>query len=386
MGSIWIGTQVGAVVLLAAALVILLGNIRTLQRLGEGTPPGRPPFVSVLVPARNEEDNIGPCVQSLLAQDYPNYEVLVLDDGSEDGTLAALQPLLARRSRLRLLRGKLLPSGWLGKSWACHQLARAARGDLLLFTDADTRHAPDTVRAAVTSLVTQGADLLTAFPRQEVLSWSERLLVPILTWCFMVFLPLRLAYRTKRPELAIATGQFLLFRRGAYERCGGHAAIRGEPIDDLALCRNIKARGYRWRLADGSKHVTCRMYRDRREVFAGLTKNLFPGFQHNVTLFMLTLVVLFLLLVAPPATLLLALAGVTMRAASVWLAAAAVGMTLLLGALSYPRFAFPAHLIVFYPLTAIATIAVGCCSLARSLLGLNTWKGRRLARSRLRFW
>ena len=172
--------------------------------------PDRPPRVSVLVPARNEEANIGDCVRSLLSQDYPDFEVIVLDDGSRDRTGEILAELAARDPRLRVIAGRELPAGWLGKHWACQQLGEAADGELLLFTDADTRHGPRSLWNGAAASLAQGADLLTAFPRQEVVTWSEKLVVPFFPWSLLSFLPLALAYRVRSPAFCAAIGQYML--------------------------------------------------------------------------------------------------------------------------------------------------------------------------------
>lgn len=386
MGNLWIMLQVVVITFVGVLLANALDNMRLLRRLGEFPLPACWPYVSVLVPARNEEGSIAPCVESLLAQDYPHFQVLVLDDNSEDRTGEILSRLVGRDPRLQVLAGKPLPQGWLGKNWACHQLAQATRGEVLLFTDADTLHHPRALSDAVAALLVQDADLLTAFPQQEVVSWSEQLMVPILTWCFVVFLPLRLAYRSCRPGLCIAIGQFMLFHRQAYDQIGGHAAIRHEVAEDLALGRRVKGHGLRWRLADGSTRIRCRMYHSFREVFQGFSKSLFPGFQYNVPLFVLALLWAGVLALEPLLVLLLRLNGAPISDLSLGLAATAVGFTLLLGGISYPRFDFPSYLAFLYPLTVALTIIIGICSLVLVLLGRCTWKGRQLLIQRVRWW
>lgn len=386
MSSLWIAFQAAIVAAVGALLMIAMSNMRTLQRLGDHPLPAHLPRVSVLVPARNEEANIAPCLRSLLAQEYPDYEVLVLNDNSEDRTGPIVARLAAQAQHLRVLQGLPLPPGWQGKNWACHQLARAAQGELLLFTDADTRHHPRALVEAVAALLSQDADLVTAFPRQEVLSWSEQIMVPILTWCFMIFLPLRLAYRSHRPGLSVSMGQFMLFRRQAYDQIDGHQAVRHEVVEDMALARQVKAQSLRWRLVDGSMRVRCRMYAGFRQVVEGLSKNLFPGFRYNVSAFVLVLAVAGVVALEPVAVLLLHAAGAPIPNLPAGLAALAVGCTLLLTGLSYPRFDFPSYLVFIYPITTLITVGIAAFSLLLALLGRYTWKGRRLSRQRVRWW
>ena len=198
-------------------LLIVLSNAYVLWRTARQDRPRDFPQVSVLVPARDEERNIARCIGSLLLQDYPAFEVIALDDQSTDGTHAILEKMARAETRLRVLHGRPLPPGWLGKNWACAQLAAQSDGTLFYFTDADTFHEPGALRAAVTALGGEHADLLTGFPRQVVRTWGERLIVPVFGWALYCFMPLWLAYRLKASVLSIAVGQMLLFRRSAYD-------------------------------------------------------------------------------------------------------------------------------------------------------------------------
>ena len=190
---------------LTFGLVTVLVNSFTVRRFDQYPMAKKFPRVSVLVPARNEARNIEACVRSLLAQDYPDFEVVVLNDQSTDETPRSLE---RAESRLQVLIGTPRPDGWLGKHWACHQLDQAATGELILFTDADTRHTPYMLRASVSALVAERADLVTAFPREEVLSWGERLLVPVIGFGIFTFIPIRLVQKLRLPALSVTIGQF----------------------------------------------------------------------------------------------------------------------------------------------------------------------------------
>ena len=383
--SLWLLHQVFLVAFLGFLLLIGWSNMRILPRLGAYPPARRLPRVSILVPARDEEANIEACVRSLVAQDYPDYEVLVLDDNSQDRTAEILARLAARHPYLHTLTGEPLPPGWIGKNWACHQLARAARGELLLFTDADTNHHPRCLADAVAALTAQEADLLTAFPKQEVVTWAEQLIVPPLTWSF-AFLPLRLAYRSPSPALSITIGQFMLFRRQAYETIGGHAAVRQEVADDTVLGRNIKKYGLRWRLADGGSRIRCRMYRNFLQVFEGYSKNLFPGFDCNISAYTLLWLWVAVAFLEPPAILLAGLSGAAISGLSLALAGLAVVISVLLWGLSHRRFGFPFYLALCYPLTVLLAMAIAVWSLVLTLAGRSTWKGRRVVKQKVHFW
>jgi len=378
--------QAGLVAVVGGLTLITLSNMHELRRLGGYPMPRRLPTVSILVPARNEEGNIGACLRSLLAQEYPHYEVIALDDNSEDRTGAILAGLAAEHPRLTVLQGRPLPAGWLGKNWACHQLAERARGELLLFTDADTRHHPRALADAVAALEAEQADLLTAFPQQETGSWAERLMVPGMIWTFFLFMPLRLAYRSPRPGLSVTCGQFMLFRRSAYKAIGGHKAVRQDVVEDMMLGRRIKEQGLRWRVLDGCPRVRCRMYHGLREALDGFGKNLFAGFRYNISAYVLGWLFATVLVLEPLLVLALWWAGVPLAGFSPALAATAVGAMLLLVGISYPRFRFPAYLALIYPLTLLICIGIAAYSLGLALTGRSYWKGRQIGRPRIRWW
>lgn len=372
-------------VVLAGLVLITLSNMRELRPLGEQPEPDRLPRASILVPARNEAGNIGPCLRSLLAQEYPSYELLALDDNSHDGTGEALARLAAEDPRLTVLNGASLPAGWLGKNWACHQLAGRAQGEVLLFTDADTRHHPRALADAVATLTAHEADLLTAFPQQEAVSWPERLLVPGMIWAFFLFMPLRLAHRSYRPALSVTSGQFMLFRRSAYDQIGGHQAVRAEVLEDMMLGRRIKAQGLRWRAADGGPRVRCRMYRNLRGTLEGFGKNLFASFQYNLPAYTLTWLFAAIFVLEPLAVLTLRLLGAPVPALAAGLATVTAGGSLLLVGALYPRFGFPAYLALLYPLTLLGIMAIATYSLALALAGRTHWKDRHIERPRIRW-
>lgn len=262
------------------------------------------PLVSVLVPARNEARRILPCLLSLVAQDYPNYEIIVLDDHSEDDTARVVMHFGFTRepgASRRLVEGNRLPDGWTGKSWACHQLATEARGDYLVFTDADTVHEAAALGAFVGHALKTRAALLSAWPWQITGTWSEQAVIPLVYVLLLGALPHYLLRRLqRRPEyargasrasletLGAANGQFMMFRRDAYETIGGHAAVRDHLVEDVALGRLVAARtgeGLRLINCDGSRLVHCRMYTSFLEVWEGFTKNLRAAFADSAVSF-----------------------------------------------------------------------------------------------------
>lgn len=235
------------------------------------------PRVSVIVPARDEERNIVRCVESLLAQDYPNFEIIVVDDGSTDATpalLARLRQTPAGRARLRVTRVEELPAGWAGKPHALHTGALLASGAWLLFTDADTKHAPDALRASVSRAVREGADLFTIGSRQEAPDFWNRVLMPI-AYMGISFMYPPVLVNNPHSRVAIANGQYLLIRRAVYERLGGYDTpeLRGTIVDDLKLAETLKRSGGRLLFVDGRDFVTTHMYHSLAEHWNGWGKN-----------------------------------------------------------------------------------------------------------------
>jgi len=380
MNTFWIAHQASLIVFLAVILLIALSNLVILKRmrLGRYPEPKRLPRVSIMVPARNEEHNIGACVESLLAQDYADFEVLVADDNSTDRTWETLERLKRESPQLKIMKGKPLPEGWLGKHWACHQMAEKALGELLLFTDADTRHHPCTLRDAVAALTKENADLLTALPREEVFSFGERLIVPLMHISILSFLPLFIAYRVRWPALSAAGGQFMLFRRETYQQVGGFESVRTNPVDDIDLGRRMKAQGLRWRLADGQDRVSCRMYQGFSESFKGFGKSLFAAFDRNIPVFLFVWLWMGVLFWEPGVVFALRIAGAGISDLSLALAAAAVGVSLILWGTSLRHFRFPLYLTLLYPISILLGVVIAFYSMIATLSGRALWKGRRV--------
>jgi hypothetical protein len=271
-----------------AALVAAVGaltahtvvNSRALRRPAD-LPSTVDEDIAVLLPVRDEAARVGPCVAGLLAQEgVPGLRIVVLDDGSTDGTADVVRAAAAGDGRLRLVTGPPLPDGWLGKPHACAALAEEAgkSATVLAFVDADVTLRPHAIAAAVTELRAAGAGLLTPYPRILTGSVGERLVQPLLQWSWLTFLPLRAMERSPAPSLAAAGGQFLVVDRAAYDRAGGHAAVRGEVLEDLALARAVKRTGGRIALADGSRLADCRMYTSWRDLADGYGKSLWASF------------------------------------------------------------------------------------------------------------
>lgn len=365
-------------------------------RLSRDTEPKRrgnspAPLVSILVPARNEEMNIRACLESLKAQDDPDFEVLVLEDRSEDATAPIILECgfadaeVNPGGKFRLLRGTELPEGWAGKPWACHQLASAARGEWLLFTDADTLHAPHAVRAAVETAMRENAGLLSAWPRQITVTWSEKLVIPLLYILTHALLPqgfvrlclrwpwlARLSGRKGMAALGAANGQFILFHRRCYETIGGHTAVKNHLVEDVALGRLVMERtgeGERLINCDGGEITRCRMYRSFEEVWAGFSKNLRPVFGTNAIAFVASGIIQAALFIGPFVFALLPLPGQS------W-AIAQVGSLLVIRLILAARFRTSLAAIFLHPFAYFLALAIALNSWRWAASGKIVWKGR----------
>jgi chlorobactene glucosyltransferase len=360
-------------------LCFILWNIYLTIHSRRHSPPSKFPRVSVLVPARNEERNITECIESLLKQDYPDFEILVLDDQSTDNTRTILAAMAEIHSKLTLLDGESTTDQLPGKNWACTQLAQKAQGDLLLFTDADTVHKPQTLTKAVSALIGERADLVTGYPKQSLNSWGERLLVPFFSWAVLSFFPLGLAYKLPSPILASAVGQMMLFKRDAYQTIGGHSSVNSSIVDDLALVRKIHIHNYRWRVIYIADMIKCRMYQNSRDALNGFTKNLFAAFDFRLVPYLFTFTWLAIMFIEPLIILFLMMAGKAPLAHPTSLIVC-LCFSFLLWLVPYLYLGIPAWLALLYPVTIVANKIAAIRSLWISLSGDLVWKGRRMQR------
>lgn len=253
------------------------------------------PLVSICIPARNEEAVIERCVTSALKQSYPNFEILVLDDNSTDRTTEILENLSEIIHNVHTISGKEKPADWLGKPWACHQLSEHAKGEFLVFIDADVWLEEEAITKAVNSLGI--SDTITVWPKQHVVTFWEKMIIPMIYLGLYTLLPAKYVEQNPRwlpkplrkkfaPAFAAACGQFIAFNRNAYDKIGGHTSVRQEIVEDVELARQVKRNGLTITMYDGVDTVNCRMYHNHQELFEGLRKNFFVGFGRNLPLFL----------------------------------------------------------------------------------------------------
>jgi chlorobactene glucosyltransferase len=367
----------------------VLAFLLFVARLPRELPPARAataasgptPRVSVIVPARNEAPNIEACVRSLIASTYPAFEVVVVDDRSEDGTGALARSLGGGTAdRVVVVDGTELPDGWLGKPWACHQGAAHATGELLLFTDADTRHAPELLARAVAGLDEERADLLTVVGRQLMETFWERIVQPQIFMLMLFRFPrFERTARSAPWREAIANGQYMLFRREAYHAIGGHEAVRGEVVEDLVLAQRVKRAGLRLRIRGAQAELATRMYRSLPQLVEGWSKNIVLGGLRSLPPWLrplmpaLSLAAGIALWIAPPLALLAGVLGVGSAALLVW-SAAVCTVSAATWALFSRQMGIPAGYGLLYPVGAAVGSYIFVRSWARG--GHVVWKGR----------
>ncbi|MCI0435627.1 MAG: glycosyltransferase family 2 protein [Gemmatimonadetes bacterium] len=352
--------------------------IRRRPALNEHAPPpdDEAPLASIIVPARDEARNIGPCVASLLATRYPRFEILIVNDRSTDGTGDIVRALAEHHpDRIRVIEGRSLPDGWTGKNWACWQGYRDARGQVLLFTDADTHHHERLLGLAVGALRDSGAAFVTLLPRQLMIGFWERVILPhVFTAILLRYRDLRRMNRTSNPRNVIANGQFILFSRESYQAVGGHEAVRGDIVEDLGLAQRVVASGRRIYGAHAHDLMDTRMYRSLADIVEGWTKNLASASRQSVPaplrLVLPWAIGAFMLLfwVAPP---ILVSARVSAPPAVPLLATIA---SVAFWVIAYHRFGGRRAYALLYPLGALATALLFFRSAARG--ARVTWKGR----------
>jgi chlorobactene glucosyltransferase len=259
-------------------------------------PPANAPLISVCVPARNEERNIRACVEAILTQDYPNFEVIVLEDRSTDATGEILRSLATQNDKLKVINGSDLPKGWAGKPHALFQASKAARGEWLCFVDADTFLSPTTLSSCYAKAIETDADMFTIMTFQIMGSFWEKVVMPIVMTALSVGFSPRKVNDPKSKD-AIANGQFILIKRSVYDAIGGHESVKDQIVEDKAISEQVKWNGYRLIVANGYSIAKTRMYTSLPEMWEGWTKNIYLGLSDRPSLMLLGAFGAFILLV-----------------------------------------------------------------------------------------
>lgn len=324
--------------------------------------------ISVLIPARNEEESILNLLNSLARQNYPNFEVIVLDDASTDNTYSIVQKFAAADERFRMIKGEPLPQGWLGKNFACHQLAQQATGDYLMFLDADEKVYDKLFHSAVHRMKTYRLALLSLFTNQEMHTLGERLVVPLMHVILLNLLPLRLVSLVKSPAVSAASGQFMLFDAVFYRQNQWHQLVKNQVVEDIEIMRLVKQKGLKGEALLANGMVSCRMYRSYWEGVEGFSKNLLAGFNYSV----FGLLIFLVLIVGGP--LIIFLSG---DIGLFVLAVTLIILTRLMISLSAGQ--NPIYNILLHPLQMLTLAVIAQQSIQKYLTKNIRWKGRNVS-------
>ena len=334
------------------------------------------PLMSILIPARNEEENIKRCIISLTKQDYKNIEILVLDDNSTDDTVRIVLELSQKDPRIKLYSGGPLKKGWLGKSYACWQLSKHARGDYLIFTDADTLHFPNSISGAVACLLRYNLDALSVFPKEIMVTFHERMMVPFGHYIILSLMPLYLIRKIKTALFCTAIGQFMLFKKEVYKKIGGHKSIKGKMLEDIKISKRVKSFGYKFMIFDGRSNVYCRMYRNFREIVEGYSKVLFAVFDYKIYMTSIAIILVAAIFLFP---FLMLPVGILFDwpAILINLIILQIIIILITKIILSLRFKCKAVDIILHPISIVYLILIAINSVLNAKIGMGVyWKGR----------
>ncbi len=338
------------------------------------------PFVSIILPVRNQAWTVAECVRSLVGLSYPNKEIVIVDGASTDATR---DQIASFKGQVAIVEEEPLPSGWVGKNWACHLGYKKSRGELLLFTDGDSVHATDSLTRAVTYLQAENADLVTLAPATILRSFWEKLLQPPIFLMIMILVGGKLVNDDKRRN-AIGNGQYMLFRRTAYEKLGGHAAVRDKIVEDYTLARLLKRAGGRLRFVTAQDALGVRMYASLAEIWRGWRKNFYTVSEKHMLRKALTRIILmFTFLVLPFIVLIYGIILAPTNPLNPYLIAGAfMSFLLWLGMIILDRsIDVPSTYALLFPVAIFVYIVIGIDSTIRGSLGYGfSWKGRTYGR------
>jgi len=356
-----------------ALLGVALWNALSWPTIARGA-TSEPTRISILIPARNEETNLAACLDTALAQGEIVGEALVYDDHSTDHTPAIINEYAKRDARVRLIGAADLPAGWCGKTFACAQLANDARGEWLLFLDADARLAEEAAARLLAGAVRRRLTLLSCWPALELRSFWEKALMPLLNFVVFTLYPAPLALKRNDASLGLAHGACLLVHRSTYERIGGHTEVRDQLFEDVRLAQLWRERGGTGLCLDGQGIVSVRMYHSFAEIWGGFQKNFFPAFRREISfwMFMTTHLTLFLLpFILAPFLLMMNSGG---GGALILIALCVLAMRAVLAM----RFKHPWWSVLLHPVGEAILLALGLSSWWRCKSGRGVeWKGRR---------
>ncbi len=364
-----------ALFLAGVPAVLLTVNLPLFRAPDPGAPGGRVPELSVLIPSRNEADHIGAAMQSVLANQDVTLELIVLNDQSTDATADIVQTLAAGDSRITLINSSALPENWCGKQHACWQLAQQAHYELMVFMDADVELAPNALARMAGFMQTREIALGSGFPLQKTQSLFEKLLIPLMYFILLGFLPLHRMRKSNDPAYSAGCGQLFIARKSVYMAVGGHSAIRASRHDGITLPRAFRQAGFATDIFNANNLASCRMYQSAGEVFQGLAKNATEALASRKMIIPATII----LLGGQVMPLILLIIAVLLHAAPVIIvfAAIATGLVYLPRMFLTIRFRQSTLGAILHPLGICLLVVIQWYALLRQLLGKNiAWRGR----------
>ena len=331
-------------------------------------------LVSVLIPARNEEVNIKRCLYSLIDQSYKNLEIIVLDDDSDDQTYNIVKDISKNFSSIKLIKGERKLNGWTGKNWACHQLSKFAKGDFLLFIDADTKLQKNTISETVSEMNNNDVDLISLFPNRITNTAIDKIISVTIGWFIFSCLPI--IFSNKNPMFSSAFGQFLLFRKGAYFSIGGHESIKDKILDDFELGRLITMRGYNLNVFDGTERISTFSYSTEKEALDGLSKSIFPFFNNKLIPFLILLILFLSMGLMPIFIMMGEFFGSKLTKSKEMIAYFTWGLITLSWSISSYRSKQGIRYGILYPFITTFTAIIGIFSIITFLTKSVNWKNR----------
>ncbi|MEO6149047.1 MAG: glycosyltransferase family 2 protein, partial [Mucilaginibacter sp.] len=315
----------------------------------------------------NEENDIITLLQSILQQNYQNYEVLVLDDNSTDSTYRVCSDFAAAHPQFTVIKGEALPAGWLGKNYACHQLAQQATGDYFLFLDADEIVYNDLINSAVYRMQLRNLGLLSLFTNQQMTTFGEKAVVPLMHYILLNLLPLRLVYLLRNPLIAAASGQFMLFDAPKYRQNQWHKMVQNKIVEDVEIMKCVKSKNYNGETLLANGMISCRMYKSYGEAVNGFGKNFLAAFNYSIPGFFVYL----LLLVAGPLIVIM-----TLNFQLIFFMVGLIILTRIMISLSAGQNALIN--VLLHPLQMFNLVVIAFLSVQKHLTKTTVWKGRQV--------
>lgn len=323
--------------------------------------------VSILIPARNEADNILTLLRSIHEQDYPNYKVTILDDDSSDDTYNICAAFAAEHSQFKVIKGAALPAGWIGKNYACHQLAKQADGKYLLFLDADEEVKPGLINSAVYRMYLNKLGLLSLFTNQQMVTPGEILVVPLMHFILLNLLPVRLIYLVKNASVAAASGQFMLFDAAIYHKHQWHKAVKNKVVEDVEIMRLVKAEAYNGEALLANGMIYCRMYKSYAEAMNGFSKNFLAAFNYSIIGFIIYIT----LIIGGPTIIMM-----TLNLPLIFFMVGLIILTRIMISLSAGQNAV--YNVILHPFQMLNMLIIAFLSIQKHITKTTVWKGRNI--------